>query len=223
MRKILAVFLLLSPESWYEINRYRAEGLASYYAFEFHGNRTASGELFDMADFTAAHRTLPFGIYLKVKSKETNESIVVRVNDRGPYAKGRIIDLSEAAARAIGSYHDGVIPVSIEEIKILEPDEETDSLYRNTRVMDCLGNPDTLSGFSLAIWSTQYLAHALYVANDLYLKEDFPKVYICHRSKSRNKRFYVVISGIESRSKLEEYRSYFFGKGFIRAVTYEEK
>lgn len=220
MRKVLAVFLLIIPESWYEPPRYRAEGNASYYAFEFHGNQTASGELFDLADLTAAHRTLPFGTYIKVTSKETDESIVVRINDRGPYIKSRIIDLSESAARVIGSYHDGVIPVLLEEVRILEPDDETDSLYRNTKVMDCLGNPDTLYKFSLAIWSTRYLAHALYIANDLYLKEDFEKIYICSRSASRNKRFYIVISGIESRMKLEEYRAYFNRKGFIRAETY---
>jgi rare lipoprotein A len=220
MRIVIAFVLLVSPESWYNASKYRAEGAASYYSFEFHGNTTASGELFDMADFTAAHRSLPFGTYIKVTSKETEASIVVRINDRGPYANGRIIDLSEAAARFIGSFHEGVIPVSLEEVKLLEPDEETDSLYRNTRVMDCLGNPDTLYQYSLAIWSTKYLAHALYVANDLYLKEDFEKVYICNRSVSRNKRFYIVISGINSRKKLEEYRSYFNQKGFIRAETY---
>lgn len=220
MRKFLVIVLFVIPESWYDPPRYRAEGMASFYAFEFHGNQTASGELFDLADFTAAHRTLPFGTYIKVKSKETDESIVVRINDRGPFAKGRIIDLSEASARVIGSYHVGVIPVSLEEVRVLEPDEETDSLYRNTRVMDCLGNPDTLYKYSLSIWSTKYLAHALYIANDLYLKEDFDKIYICNRTASRNKRFYLVISGIESRKKLDEYRSYFTSKGFIRVEAY---
>lgn len=222
MRKIFAFILLVTPESWYEPPRYRAEGNASFYSFEFHGNQTASGELFDLADFTAAHRTLPFGTYIKVRSKETDESIVVRINDRGPYAKGRIIDLSEAAARVIGGYHDGVIPVLLEEVRILEPDEETDSLYRNTRVMDCLGNPDSLHKYSLSIWSTKYLSHALYIANDLYLKEDFDKIYICSRSISRNKRFYIVISGIESRKKLDEYRTYFNRKGFIRVEIYSD-
>jgi rare lipoprotein A len=77
-------------------------GKASWYGPGFHGKRTASGERFDTNDLTAAHRTLPFGTRVRVVNKSTGRSVVVRINDRGPYAHGRVIDLSRASAQAIG-------------------------------------------------------------------------------------------------------------------------
>lgn len=79
-----------------------ASGVASYYGDAHAGNRTASGERFDPDDMTAAHRTLPFGTRLRVTDPSTGRSVVVRVNDRGPFHKGRVLDLSEAAARELG-------------------------------------------------------------------------------------------------------------------------
>jgi rare lipoprotein A len=97
-----------------------AEGVASWYGPGFHGKRTASGEVYDKESLTAAHRTLPFGTYLRVTSLDDGSSVVVRVNDRGPFAKGRIIDLSEAAARIIGMIPSGTARVRLEVI----PEEE---------------------------------------------------------------------------------------------------
>lgn len=78
------------------------KGQASYYGPGFDGKKTASGEIFNQNDFTCAHKNLPFGTKLKVVRKDNGKSVVVRVNDRGPYAKGRILDLSVAAAKEIG-------------------------------------------------------------------------------------------------------------------------
>lgn len=77
-------------------------GVASWYGPGFHGRKTASGERFDQNDMTAAHRTLPFGTRVKVVDEKTGRSIVVRINDRGPFAHGRVIDLSKQAAQALG-------------------------------------------------------------------------------------------------------------------------
>ena len=77
-------------------------GLASWYGPRFHGKRTASGERFNTQAMTAAHKTLPFGTQVRVKSLSTGKEVVVRINDRGPFIKGRIIDLSNAAAKALG-------------------------------------------------------------------------------------------------------------------------
>lgn len=77
-------------------------GIASYYGRRFHGRRTASGERFDMNAMTAAHKTLPFGSLVEVTNPNTGKSVTVRINDRGPYAHGRTIDLSRAAAEQIG-------------------------------------------------------------------------------------------------------------------------
>ena len=89
------------------------EGTASYYADAFHGKQAANGEMFDMNDLTAAHRTLPFGTRVKVTNLSNNKSVVVRVIDRGPYVEGRLIDLSLAAAKAIDMYQSGTAKVRI--------------------------------------------------------------------------------------------------------------
>ena len=92
------------------------KGRASYYAEDFHGRRTASGEKFDINKYTAAHRTLPFGTKVKVTNLITGRSVVVKINDRGPPVKTRIIDLSKIAARAIDLMKYGAARVSIEVI-----------------------------------------------------------------------------------------------------------
>lgn len=88
-------------------------GQASWYGPRFHGRRTASGERYDQHAMTAAHRTLPFGTLLRVRSLLTGKEIEVRVNDRGPFMPGRIIDISQAAAEAIGLTRLGVKPVAL--------------------------------------------------------------------------------------------------------------
>ena len=90
------------------------EGSASFYADSFHGEKTASGARYDKDALTAAHRKLPFGTKVKVTYLKTGKSVVVEINDRGPYAKGRIIDLSTAAARRIGMIKRGHGKVKLE-------------------------------------------------------------------------------------------------------------
>ena len=87
---------------------------ASWYGPGFHGRRTANGERFNQNDLTAAHRSLPFGTKVKVTNLRNGRSVVVRVNDRGPFSRGRIIDLSKAAARIIGVFQSGSAPVLLE-------------------------------------------------------------------------------------------------------------
>lgn len=88
-----------------------AQGLASWYGPGFHGRRTANGERYDMNALTAAHKTLPFGTRVRVRSVHTGKEVVVRINDRGPYKHSRIIDLSLAAITALGLRHRGVTEV----------------------------------------------------------------------------------------------------------------
>ncbi|HET6528788.1 MAG TPA: septal ring lytic transglycosylase RlpA family protein [Balneolaceae bacterium] len=89
------------------------EGMASWYGPDFHGNLTANGEIYNMHELTAAHRTLPFGTILRVKNLDNGKSVIVRINDRGPYAKDRIIDLSKKAAMEIGMIGPGTAHVSL--------------------------------------------------------------------------------------------------------------
>lgn len=88
-------------------------GIASYYGPGLHGNRTANGERFNKNAFTAAHRTLPFDTCVRVQNLGNGRQVKVRVNDRGPYAKGRLIDVSEAAARRLGFRDKGVARVEL--------------------------------------------------------------------------------------------------------------
>jgi rare lipoprotein A len=89
-------------------------GLASYYAHRFQGRRTASGARYDMHAMTCAHPRAPFGTRLRVTDLETGRSVVVTVTDRGPYARGRVVDLSWAAAKALGLVQRGVARVRVE-------------------------------------------------------------------------------------------------------------
>lgn len=90
------------------------EGNASYYAHRFHGRLTANGERFNMHELTAAHKSLPFGSMVRVTNLANGKKVLVRINDRGPYIKGRIIDLSLEAAKEIGLLKKGVTNVRIE-------------------------------------------------------------------------------------------------------------
>jgi rare lipoprotein A len=99
-------------------------GLASWYGPRFHGKRTASGEIFNQHDFTAAHRTLPWGSKVKVTNTANGKSVEVRINDRGPFGRGRIIDLSRAAARALGMVGSGITTVRIESLSDSEKANE---------------------------------------------------------------------------------------------------
>jgi rare lipoprotein A len=94
-------------------------GKASYYGYrdEFNGRKTASGETFDRNSFTAAHRSLPFGTLCRVTNLSNGRSVIVRINDRGPFKAGRIVDLSYAAAKEIGSIQSGVADVKVEVLK----------------------------------------------------------------------------------------------------------
>ncbi len=95
---------------------YRETGIASWYGMKFHGRPTSNGEIFDVYHLTAAHKSLPIPCYARVTRIETGESIVVRINDRGPFVDDRLIDLSWAAAAKLGFVEDGLAEVEIEVI-----------------------------------------------------------------------------------------------------------
>lgn len=103
------------------------QGKASYYGKAHHGKKTASGKRFNMHAMTAAHRSLPFGTQLKVTSKDTGKSVIVTINDRGPYAGGRILDLSQEAARQLGMIKQGVGVVTLEKMN-----DKQDSVRRSS-------------------------------------------------------------------------------------------
>ncbi len=100
---------------------YVEEGIASWYGMKFHGEETSNGEIYDMYALTAAHKTLPLPSYLKVTNLHNGKSIIVRVNDRGPFHSSRIIDLSYAAAHKLGFAQRGTAKVRLEAVPMAEP------------------------------------------------------------------------------------------------------
>ncbi len=105
------------------LTTFRQTGMASFYSSDLQNYITASGEAYDMNGFTAAHPTLPFNTQVRVTNLSNNLSVVVRINDRGPYTKRRIIDLSRAAAEQIGLIESGTEMVEIEVVKPPEPQQ----------------------------------------------------------------------------------------------------
>jgi rare lipoprotein A len=113
-RAALAIAPLAAAATPLPAAAFTQTGVASYYGPELHGRRTASGERFNKNAMTAAHRTAPFGSMLKVTNLSNGRSVMVRINDRGPFIRGRIVDVSQGAARHIGMQGRGVARVRIQ-------------------------------------------------------------------------------------------------------------
>jgi rare lipoprotein A len=119
LKLVLLIFLLSIPlyqNNGFALEHYSNIGLASWYGIRFQGKKTASGRLFDMHEFTAAHKFLPFGTIVKVVNLRNGKEVIVNIIDRGPFSKKRIIDLSHAAAISIGLVKKGIAKVKIEVI-----------------------------------------------------------------------------------------------------------
>jgi rare lipoprotein A len=126
----VGLLLLAALDSGGAAAPYLERGTASWYGERFHGLETASGEIFDLNQLTAAHRELPFGARVKVIHRITGVSVAVVINDRGPCIAGRDIDLSKAAARALGIIEEGLAPVLIE----ADPRQLEDATRTQTRI-----------------------------------------------------------------------------------------
>ena len=102
----------------YASGDYELEGIAAWYGPGLNGNKTASGEIFDMYSMTAAHKKLPFGSIVRVKNLRNGKAVIVRINDRGPFTKGRIIDLSYGAAYEVDMIRSGIDEVKVDIIRL---------------------------------------------------------------------------------------------------------
>lgn len=98
------------------VRKFSQTGIASWYGRQFHGHKTANGDTFDMNALTAAHRSLPLNCYIRVTNKDNGRSVIVKVNDRGPFHGNRVLDLSYAAAKQIGVTNSGTARVNIERV-----------------------------------------------------------------------------------------------------------
>ncbi|MEJ8758342.1 septal ring lytic transglycosylase RlpA family protein [Pontibacter sp. H259] len=114
----LSFFACASSKPGFGERGYTEEGKASYYSRKLQGRKMANGEPYRRSKLTAAHKTLPFGTKVKVTNTATNQSVKVKITDRGPFVRGRIVDLSESAAKKVGLIQSGVAPV---EMKVIRP------------------------------------------------------------------------------------------------------
>jgi len=165
---------------------YVARGKASWYGTKFHGRRTSSGEIYDMNEFSAAHKTLPLPSYVRVTRLDNGRSVVVRVNDRGPFVDDRLIDLSYAAAAKLGIAEDGVTKV---EVRALTPEGTAEGGPATTRP------PDEQGASSMMLQVGAFSKRANAEALRRRLETRTPKVTIRAHSSERHGTIYRVHMG----------------------------
>ncbi len=177
------------------------DGKASFYHDNFQGLETSSGDIYEQYDFTAAHRMLPFNTFVHVTNKQNNKGVVVRINDRGPFRKSRIIDLTRSAAQKIGMIPYGVVPVKIQTLDLLDYLPLNDSMLRENEVWDCFGNRKSLEGITVYIWKTEYWKHAFYMATDILIDYKLDSVMVKTVGDVNHRRYYLLVSGIKSKEE----------------------
>jgi rare lipoprotein A len=187
-------------------------GTASWYGNGFHGKETSSGEVYNMHAMTAAHKTLPLGVYVKVQNRKNGRKIVVRVNDRGPFVDGRIIDLSYSAARVLGVDKTGTAPVQIEALGYLGRALKGKTAYRAPLSYDT-------GSFVIQVGSCASLENAQCMAE--YMRKQYVFTVI-REAVVNGERYYRVYAGnYESLNEAERVRKYSLNKllneGFVVA------
>jgi len=210
MRIFFCLFFIIISYTLFSQTAYKQEGLASFYANKFEGRTTANGEIYKHKSKTAAHLTLPFNTYVKVTNLENSKSVILRVNDRGPFIKDRIIDVSKSAAEELDFIETGLVKVKVEvvdyaeEIKTLNeqtikeleiPDKDIDILatssnnpYYSFNVKVCKPN-----GYGIQIGSFKEMENLARLTERL--KTKYQKEVIVEVSQTRNGKLYRVIIG----------------------------
>lgn len=195
-KNILLLFLIVSlsqslPISIHAQDTFPQIGIASYYASEFHGKKTSYGERFSIYAMTAAHQTLPLHTKVRVTNLSNRKSVIVRINDAGPFKDNRIIDLSKAAAMKLGMMKTGTAKVKIE---IIEQDATTDDYYQ-------VGKKN-LSGYAIQLGSHAEFGNA--IENLERLEREVMENLFLKISEVKNERAYrIVTAGSATREQAE--------------------
>jgi len=190
-------------------------GKASWYGREFHGKKTANGEIYNMYDMTAAHKTLPFDTYVRVRNIENNRTAVVRINDRGPFARGRIIDLSYSAAKKLGIVGPGTTDVKI--VALAGPGETNASAGKPTSypVTDLYqGN------FTVQIGAFGDRENAEKLRNQL--ARTYQNVYITSYYDGRDTFYRVKVGRYSNLAQANRFESMMIRKGYKDAFAVAE-
>lgn len=200
----------------------RKNGKASYYHDKFQGRVTSNGEQYDKNDFTAAHLTLPFNSIVHVLNKKNGKSVIVRINDRGPFKKSRIIDLSKSAAEKIEMVPLGIVPVKIRVMTLLDKLALTDSSFKENEVWDCYGNKVTINNPAVLVWITENWKHALYTASELALDNQMDNIVIRISGSNENRAYEILVNALENDAVCDSVVNLMIKQGFKRAHRLKE-
>ena len=176
------------------------EGVASWYGKDYHGKPTASGEIYDMYGITAAHKTLPLGTVVQVTRKEKGKSVILKINDRGPFIEGREIDLSFGAAQALDMVNDGLASVQIAILKI-----------------PASGAGSIAGDYTLQVGSFSIKTNAESLLQTL--RQEYPDVYLTTNETWKAKYYRVRLGRFKSRDSAEELASQLRQKGYVVYLT----
>lgn len=204
---------------WYQpiphAKDFRQRGKASWYGKKFHGRKTASGEIYDMYAVTGAHKTLPLQTYVRVRNLNNNKEIDVRINDRGPFVRGRIIDLSYTAAKRIGIVGPGTAPVEIVALGTVETSKGGKDGVRSYRPADYFKGNFTIQ---VGAFKIRRNAERIKKKLDEAYKSAHISVY-----QSGDETFYRVRVGRSSTlEKAMEYEAYLIKNGYPEAIVIAE-
>ena len=189
---------------------FRQRGVASWYGRDFHGKKTSNGEIYNMYAMTAAHKTLPLGTYVRVHNLENNRSIVVRINDRGPFVRGRIIDLSYAGANDIGIVGPGTARV---EVVALGRRETSTPGSGTTYIQD-----DYYSGnFTFQVGAFLNRANAEKLRRKL--DRTYKNAHISEYDNGANTFYRVRVGKVSTLEQAAEYEAYLIQNGFPDAFV----
>lgn len=205
MKNFLVVFLLFSA---FPLLAQVQTGKASFYADKFEGSPTASGEKYRSSKLTAAHKTLPFGTKVRVTNLANNESVVVTINDRGPFVEGRIIDVSKAAAERLSFFNQGTAEVKLEIVDATDGKQDTQPVAVDHVVVE---DKETYQfdikrvnpkGFGLQLGTYQELVNVMKIVDNLrnsYKKKVAVQVKIVNGVKY----YSILLVGFNKREKVE--------------------
>ena len=202
---------ILSSFSAFCQQTFTQEGMASYYADKFEGRPTASGEKYKHNKLTAAHKTLPFGTVIKVTNLKNGKSVTVKVNDRGPFVEGRIVDLSKSAAEQLDFIIDGLTRVKVEIVEDMKSKEtkydpgnpaQVNPNVEEKEFYEFSVNRIRPNGYGVQIGSYQEMANLVRVSDNL--RKSYRKKVTVQVSVINGIKIYKIIIGAEkSRSKAE--------------------
>ncbi len=199
---ILILCICFFTNNSFAQKRYKQKGKASFYANKFIGRKTSNGEIFSQKKLTAAHKYLPFGTKLKVTNLDNNRSIIVVVNDRGPFIKGRIIDLTKYGANKLGFIKKGVATVLVEQIVVKSNKKIASKIINESEYFKVDSQFDSPKGFGVQIGSFTEMNNIFLLIAKQRKRTKLP-IYIQTKKKNNKNLYRIIVGNVESRHKAE--------------------